>query len=144
MADFVTVQFSVRMMTTIMATEIRELFISGMTNRQGKHYDLTEEDIMADNGFDNQKNVVNFVTEYIKNKIMEKNEYEEKLPLTHKCNCCGKKFVDFFDNELCDDCENYYFKDSLKEDNIKWYDIKYSKNKVEKDLRGESIWTTDI
>ena len=132
MADFITQEFTFRAVGTLILNDIHNLFIEGIRNRTEKDYDLTEEDIMSDHSFDNQKDSINFLTKYITQRISDEAEEIQDNKITCICERCGKKYIRLFNNyDLCDSCESYYYKEATKQDNIYWFKPRYVKNQIE-------------
>ena len=138
MVDFITQEFKLRSINTLILNDLHNVFIENLNFRSEKHYDLTLEDIMSDNVIDNQKNSINFLSNFIieeikKRKMIEdaEDEQNQNNQVTCICDCCGKKYIRLFDYELCDECEKYYYNQACREDYINWFKPRYIKNQIE-------------
>lgn len=135
MADFITQEFTFRAVSTFIFNDLHNLFVGGIRNRIEKDYDLTEEDIMSDHSFDNQKDSINFLTKYITQRISDETEEIQDNKVTVICDCCGKKYIRLFDNyELCPECEKTFYNQACREDYINWFKPIRIKNKIELEI----------
>lgn len=134
MADFITQEFTFRAVSTFIFNDLHNLFIGGIRNRTEKDYDLTEEDIMSDHSFDNQKDSINFLAKYITQRISDETEEIQDNKITCICDCCGKKYIRLFDYELCPDCEKIFYNQACREDYINWFKPIRIKNKIELEI----------
>ena len=134
MADFITQEFTFRAVGTLILNDIHNLFVEGIRNRTEKHYDLTSEDIMSDNSFDNQKDSINFLAKYIIQRISDETEEIQDNKITCICDCCEKKYIRLFDYELCQDCEKNFYNQACREDYINWFKPIRIKNKIELEI----------
>ena len=134
MADFITQEFTFRAVSTFIFNDLHNLFIGGIRNRAEKDYDLTEEDIMSDHSFDNQKYSINFLAKYITQRISDETEEIQDNKITCICDCCGKKYIRLFDYELCPDCEKTFYNQACREDYINWFKPIRIKNKIELEI----------
>lgn len=134
MADFITQEFTFRAVSTFIFNDLHNLFIDGIRNRTEKDYDLTEEDIMSDHSFDNQKDSINFITGYITQLLKDDEGGNKDNQITCICDCCGKKYIRLFDYELCPDCEKFFYNQACREDYINWFKPIRIKNKIELEI----------
>ena len=132
MADFITQEFTFRAVGTFIFNDLHNLFIEGIRNITEKHYDLTEEDIMSDHSFDNQKDSIDFLSKYISQYLKGDEDGNQDNKITCICDRCGKKYIRLFNHyDLCDSCESYYYKEVTKQDNIYQFKPRYVKNQIE-------------
>ena len=135
MADFITQEFTFRAVGTLILNDIHNLFVEGIRNITEKHYDLTSEDIMSDNSFDNQKDSIDFLSKYISQYLKGDEDGNQDNKITCICDCCGKKYIRLFDNyELCPDCEKTFYNQACREDYINWFKPIRIKNKIELEI----------